>query len=318
MLARFAAVLAALLIVANPALAAPADAVMNKEGYWAIDVDGDRCVASMTLQGGATFLFHATAGEVALGLFSRTVLPKGKTLGLEVDGGVIDLPASFGEDHDVVFLNGTLEASSLARLRAAHQLRVLIDGRSVAAMNLEGTGFPDAVDSVIACSHGQAGWWGKGVPAAGATPAGSLAYNKEDVWLLAPMETAGVCIAQAEMSEKGRYLQFLQRNADLTIAVWSSGSALRRGRKGVLAMDGASYDFTPNYDSKTFMVIDGDLAGEPMTFLRATTGLAVNIDGKPLIDARLDDTGFPRILDDLAACARGETGWWTPNAKVGR
>ena len=39
-----------------PAFSAAKDAVMNKEGYWGIDVDGRACAASMTLQGGSTFL----------------------------------------------------------------------------------------------------------------------------------------------------------------------------------------------------------------------------------------------------------------------
>jgi hypothetical protein len=57
-------------------------------------------------------------------------------------------------------------------------------------------------------------------------------------------------------------------------------------------------------------------SGEPMSVLKATKGLALLIDGKALVDLDLSGTGFPKILDELAACSRGETGWWTPNAAV--
>ena len=317
MLARFAAVLTALLIAANPALASVADAVTNKEGYWKVDADGDSCAASMMLQGGSVFLLRGHEGDVAVALFAGAVLPKGKTLGLEADGETIDLPATFPKEHTLVYLDGVLDAPSLAKLRGARQLRVLIDGQAVAAMTLEGTGFPGALDSLVACSRGQSGWWGKGVQHDGSPPpakSGDPVYNTEDVWVLAPSEDPGVCLAQAATEEKGRYLQLLQQGDEVTVAVWSPEKALSKGRKGALVMDGGSYDFTPSYDGKTLMIVDGSLAGEPMTVLKATKGFTLRIDGKALVDLDLSGTGFPKILDELAACSRGETGWWTPNA----
>ena len=315
MLARFGAVLAAVLILANPASASPENAVMNKEGYWSIDVDGDSCAGSMALQGGSIFLLRGHQGDVLAALFSRALLPKGKTLSLEADGQAIDLPATFAKDRTLVYLNGAIDAPSLARLRAARRLRVLVDGQAVAEMTLEGTGFPGALDSLVACSQGQSGWWGKGVPHDGPPPKPkTYVYNTEDVWVLAPLEDAGMCFAQAATDEKDWYLQFVQRGADITIAVRSSGRGLPRGRKGELVMDGGTFVVTPSYDGKTLMVLDGSLTDQALNVLKATKGLTLRIDGKVLVDGNLDGTGFPKILDELAACARGETGWWTPNA----
>lgn len=318
MFARFAAVLTAFLIAANPAAASVDNAVMNKEGYWSVDADGDSCAASMMLQGGSVFLLRGHEGDVTVALFARAVLPKGKTFSLEIDGRAVDLPARFLEEGTTVYLDGALDAPSLASLRGARQMRILIDGQAVAAMTLEGTGFPDALDSLVACSHGKAGWWGKGVSSDGPAPVkpGDFAYNAEDVWMITPMEDAGVCLAQAATEEKGRYLQILQRGDGVTVAVWSSGPALRKGHKGALVLDGGSFDFTPSYDGKTLMIVDGSLAGEPMSVLKATKGFTLMIDGKALVDLDLSSTGFPKILDELAACSRGETGWWTPNAAV--
>lgn len=290
---------------------------MNKEGYWGIDVDRGACAASMTLQGGSIFLLRAEAGEVSVALFTQTPMPKGKSLSLDVDGRMIKLPATLLDKRTTVFLDGALDAPSLASLRIGRTLRVLLDDQTVATMTLEGTGFAGAVDGVVACSKGEPGWWGKGVSRDGEAAPADLVYNKEDVWTLIPADKPGGCVAQAEVGEGGRFLQIIRHNDDVTVAVWSSGPALRRGRKGVLSVDGVSFDFVPAYDGKTYMVLDGTLAGEPLQALRASKGVEVSIDGKVLVNANLEGTGFPLILDELAACARGETGWWTPNATVG-
>jgi hypothetical protein len=79
-------------------------------------------------------------------------------------------------------------------------------------------------------------------------------------------------------------------------------------------MDGGAFDFTPSFDGKTLMIVDGSLTGEVMVLLKATKGFTLLIEGKALVDVNLSGTGFPKILDELAACSRGETGWWTPNA----
>lgn len=312
--------MAASFVVVSSAAAAPEDAVMNKEGFWSIDVDDGSCAASMTLQGGAVLLLRGDRGEVSAALFSRTALPKGKTLGLVADDQAIEVPAAFGEGRTVVYYDGVFDAASLSRLRGARQLRILIDGRPVAAMTLEGTGFPGAIDGVAACSKGESGWWGNGVDLAaadGPVSDSDIVYNKEDAWALIPIGSKeGGCLAQAVIEADGRLLQFLQKGDFVTIAVASTGKALRRGRKGLLEFGGERFDFVPAYDGRSYMMVDGDLAGEPLTALRAARDLTVRVDGKPLAEVNLEGTGFPLILDELAACARGEPGWWTANAKV--
>ncbi|PZQ54225.1 MAG: hypothetical protein DI570_23285 [Phenylobacterium zucineum] len=291
---------------------------MNKEGFWGIDVDGGACAASMMLQGGTTFLLRAQDGSVTVALFSAAALPKGKTLRLAADDKTIDLPASFGEGRTVVFQDGELDPAAIAGLRAARQLRVLVDDRQVAAMALEGTGFAGAIDGVVACSKGEAGWWGKGVQVAAAAPAtDDLVYNKEDAWALIPFASPrDGCIAQAAIGDGAQFLHFVQRGEAVALAVASTGKPLRRGRKGVLDLGGERFEFAPIYqDGNTYMTVDGALVGEPMEALRASKGLSVLIDGKPFVEVSLEGSGFPLILDELAACARGEQGWWTANAE---
>jgi hypothetical protein len=163
---RLAAMLAFSAILAPlQAVAAPQDAIFNKEGYWGIDVDHGACAASMTLQGRSVFLLRAVNGRVTFGLFGRAPLARGKVVRLETEAYGFDFRASYGDDGASLFYNGDLDAKALAALRLARRVRILADGRQVAAMTFEGTGFPDALDGVVACSQGDSGWWGKGVGA---------------------------------------------------------------------------------------------------------------------------------------------------------
>lgn len=322
MLARFAAVLAVLLLAVSPAFAAVKDAVKNKEGYWSVDAEGDACYAGMTLQGGAQLSFRGIRGDVSLALFSETALPKGKTLSLQADDHAIDLSATVFPDLTGVFIDGNLDAPSLARVREARQLRLLMGGRPIATMTLEGTGLSDVLDSLVACSNGKVGWWGKGVAVEGAAPSAApaepvkYAYNPEDAWMIVPLENVGSCLAQAATDDEDRVLQFLQQGADITIAITSPGATLPRGRKGELVLDAGTFNFKPDYDGKALIVMDGALTDEALNLLKTTKAFALRVDGKVLVDGDLDGSGFPKILDELAACSRGETGWWTANAAV--
>ncbi len=310
---RFAAVIALCLLAVNAATAAPQDAVMNKEGYWGIDVDGSACAASMTLQGGAVFLLRGEDGDVSVALFTRSAMPRGKTLGLDIDGRVIELPASFVEERTAVYLDGALEPSALASLMAARQMRVLVDGRVVAAMTLEGTGLAGAVDGLVACSRGQAGWWGKGVQAAAAEAPASqdapaFVYNREGVWGITVREDPRVCIAQAAVGD--RNLQFLAVRNVVGIGVASPGGPLPKGRKGLIETDTQRIAFGVNRDPDDYMTSDDPLSAEALESLRSAAWLRVTVGGRAVIEADLQGSGFADLLPAVAACSRGEKGWW--------
>lgn len=310
---RFAAVIASCLFVVSSAVAAPQDAVMNKEGYWGIDVDGSACAASMTLQGGSVFLLRGEGGDVSLALFAKSAMPKGKTLGLDIDGRVIELPASFVEGRTTVYLDGALEPSALAGLMGARQMQVLIDGRAVAAMSLEGTGLSGVIDGLVACSKGQAGWWGKGVQAevAGAPApqdASGFVYNREGVWAIAVREDPRVCIAQAAVGD--RDLQFLAVGNVVGVGVVSSGGSLPKSRKGLIETDTQRIAFSVNRGSDTYITSDDPLSAEALEALRSATWLKVLVGGRAVIEADLQGSGFADLLPAVVACSRSEKGWW--------
>lgn len=100
----FHALVLSVALLAQPALAAPEDAVMNKEGYWGIDVDNGACAASMTLQGGSIFLLRALDGEVTFGLFGvKSPIRKGRAGRIETDAGGFDFEPTYGEDAMTLF-----------------------------------------------------------------------------------------------------------------------------------------------------------------------------------------------------------------------
>ncbi|HEX4710238.1 hypothetical protein [Phenylobacterium sp.] len=318
---RLAAILAFGAILAPlPTAAAPQDAVLNKEGYWGIDVDHGACAASMTLQGGSVFLLRAQDGQVTFALFGRAPLARGKVVRLETEAYGFDFRASYGEDGASLFYDGDLDAKALAALRLARQVRVLADGRQVAAMTFEGTGFPGALDGVVACSQGDSGWWGRGVGAqvtdTGPRPdrgADGPVFNAEGDWAIAVGEDPGVCVAQASVDEHMQ-IQILAGLGRLGLAVGSDAD-LRRGRRGKVETDGYAFDFNPGYGGRRYVSSNEPFDNAALAALHRAKWLRVSIDGRTLLDIDLTDTGFAALLDSVAACSKGEKGWWGDGAK---
>jgi hypothetical protein len=298
-------------------LAAPQDAVMNKEGYWGIDVDNGACAASMTLQGGAVFLLRAQEGQVTFGLFAPKPLPRGKAGRIETEAYGFDFKPSYGEDAITLYYADNFDARALAALRLAKQARILVDGRMVTAMTLEGTGFEGALDGVIACSNGQSGWWGKGVGAGSAAvdDAEAPPLHKDGFWMAATIEsTPGVCVGTAKVDDEYAFSIIVGQKA-MSFGVTGTKD-MRRGRKGRLQTDAYSADFRPAYDGSNYLYPAADLDSQAAFALRRARTVVVSVDGKALVDMAFEGTGYAEVLSDLAACAAGEKGWWGEGAKA--
>ena len=324
---RLGAILSAAAVLLAPptASAAAKDAVMNKEGYWGIDVDGGACIASMTLQGGAVFLLHAKDSGVTFALLGRAPLAKGKVVRLETEAYGFDFKATYGDDATSLYYDGELDARALAALRLASQVRILADGRQLAAMTFEGTGFGGALDGVTACSRGEKGWWGPGVGAksAGNGPAADQptrkpVYDKQEIWAIIVGKTPGICVAQAELDDKRR-LQILAADGRLGLAVASDGGPLPRGRKGRVKTEAYTFDFKPQYDDDgAYMSADQPFDSQALFALSRARWMGVTVDGKELVDAAVETTGFADVLTSVAACSKGEKGWWGEGAPAAR
>lgn len=313
---RVCAILAMATVLLGPATAsaAPKHAVLNKEGYWGVDVDHGACVASMTLQGGTVFLLRAVDGQVGFGLFSRAPMVRGKVVRLETEAYGFDFRAAYGEDATSLYHDGDLDSRALAALRLARQVRILTDGRQVAAMTFEGTGFEGALDGVIACSRGEKGWWGPGL---GAEPASDKAaaepvLNKEGFWSIAT-GNPGVCAAQAQVTEHLQ-LRVLAAGGRMGFAVESDDKPLPKGRKGRAETDGYAFDFEPAYGGKHFVGMEKPFDSQALFALARAKWVRLTVDGRELVDAPLEGSGFAELLDSVAACSRGEKGWWGEGA----
>lgn len=314
----FHALVLTVALLAQPALAAPEDVVMNKEGYWGIDIDNGACAASMTLQGGSIFLLRALDGEVTFGLFGvKSPIRKGKTGRIETDAGGFDFAASYGEDAMTLFYAETFDAKALEVLRPARQLRILIDGAPVTTMTLEGTGFEGALDGVMACSKGQSGWWGKGASAAdaaGAKP--ELVYHPDGVWTIVVSED--VCIATAAAPDD-RFLQLLAFAGNTALAVGSNAGPLPRGGEVRVETDGYAFNFKPDYDEDAkYLTSDDPLESADLFALRRAKSVRMRVGRRELLNVQLEGDTFFEVVENVAACARGEKGWWGEGAKPAR
>lgn len=310
-----------LMLAPLPAAAAVKDAVMNKEGFWAIDVDNGACAASMTLQGGAVFLLRAQDGAVTFGLFGvKTPIRKGKAGRMETEAGGFDFKPSYGEDAKTLYYEGEFDAPALATLRPARQLRILIDGTPVTAMTLEGTGFESALDGVIACSRGQSGWWGQGVVAqtASADDEGAPPLHKDGVWLMEALKTdTGICVASAKVDDAYAFSVIAAVPNAMSFGVTSSDK-MRRGSRGQMKTDAFTAAFKPAYEGATYLYPEEDLDSQAAFALRRAMTVAIIVDGKTLVDMNFEGTGYQDVLLDLAECAAGRKGWWGEGAPQAR
>lgn len=280
--------------------AAAKDAVLNKEGYWSIDVDDGACAASMGIEGGQILLLRALKGAVTFAVFSPDKrLPKGKAGQLEADGVSFAFAPTFTDDARALYYDGDLSQSALAALRAAEALRLSVDRREVTAVSLKGTGLAGALDGVIACSKGEKGWWGEGVQVAAAEPA-------EDIWEVRA-DKDGLCTAMARAPDDAALIFVASRQG--VVATVGSKALGRRGKKGFFELDGYSFEFRPNYDGADFLSA-GQVDSQTLFLLRRTKDLRITIDGREVLNVHVEGSGLDVALDRLAACARGEPGPW--------
>lgn len=318
-MAAWAAILA-IFVSPAPALGAAKDAVLNKEGYWAIDVDGPACAASMTLQGGATFLLRAQEGRLTFGLFTRGSMTPAKAGLIETEAYGVDFVPSYLNNNATMFFKQDLDARAIAALRLARQVRILADGRPVAAMTFEGTGFEGALDGVLACSKGQAGWWGQGLGGksgdtrrASPIPAGDKAVlNKEGIWRVGA--DGDRCYASASLKKGGLFILKAQAG-QLTFAT-GVDRPLQQGRRGSFQTEAYTFEFEPSYTKDGALYFRDALNQNAIAALRLATDFRISVDGREVMEAHVQGTGLDRVLDALTQCSAGKTGWWGVGAKL--
>ena len=311
----------AMLLGSGPAAAD--DSALNDEGFWSVgrgEADNTSCMASLSVRAGGMFILRAEAGEVWFAVGAKAPLRGGKTAELSTEAYSFDFTPSLSRGG-ALMADGPLNERALAALRLARGLIVRLDGREVFNADVQGTGLEGALDAAVACSQGKSGWWGPGVGAErladGPVPnkkADDPDYNKEGIWAVAVSEDPGVCVAQAVAADH-RHLQILAGSGQVGLAVGTDGEDLPRGRKGKVETDAYAFDFKPEYGADSYMAAAEPFDSQAIFALQRAKWIRVTVDGQELVDAALEDSGFADLLDSVAACSRGEKGWWGEGAR---
>lgn len=311
---------AALLLGAGPAAAD--DSALNKEGFWTVgrgDAKSETCMASLPTKAGPMLLLQAVSGEVTLVVGTQAPMRRGKKGVITTESYSFEFQPAYNDARDLVFSESSLDARAQAALKLANGVAVGVDGRELLNANLQGTGIENALEAVIACSKGEAGWWGPGVaaPPVVATkendPGTERPLHKDGLWTLA---ADGDGCSAAVPIEGGGALVLIAANGGRDIMVGAGAAAtFKRGRKGRLETDGYRLDFKPTYDGDDYLQLDRFLDSDGFLALRRATSLRITIDGREEVNVALDGSGFPDVFASLQACGRGETGWWGDGAK---
>jgi len=314
---RIVALFAVGVVLFGAGRAAADDSVLNKEGFWTVgrgEPDNTSCMASLPTKGGGMFILRAEAGEVWFAVGAKAPLRSGKTAELSTEAYSFGFTPSLSPGG-VLMADGPLNERALAALRLARGLVVRLDGREVFSADVQGTGLEGALDAIAACAAGKSGWWGPGVGAAqvATAPEPEPVLNKEGFWAVAPAADPGLCTAIAKVDD---HLTFalVAGHGRLGFGV-GSDTDFKRGRKGRFSTDSYSFDFRPAYEDANYFYAADDLDSQAAFALGRAKTAKISIDGRDIVDMELDGTGHAQLLTDLAACARGEKGWWGEGAK---
>jgi hypothetical protein len=79
--------------------------------------------------------------------------------------------------------------------------------------------------------------------------------------------------------------------------------------------DAFSFDFKPTYGGERYLASDAPLDSQALVVLRRAKWIRVRVGGGVVVDAGLEGSGFADLLDSVAACSKGETGWWGDGAR---
>jgi hypothetical protein len=92
---------------------------------------------------------------------------------------------------------------------------------------------------------------------------------------------------------------------------------VRRGKRGILTIDAASFDFEPDVTDEGLLFFE-DANGRGLAALRTAHNLAVRVDGREVLEVSVENTGLEGALDAVIACSQGKSGWWGPGVGAER
>lgn len=292
------------------------DVGFNKERAWRVgreEADSPACYAQiMTQKGSLTLVANRLA--VTFVVTTDDAMKPGREARLATDAYSFYFVPRFEGDNTSVYSAGGLNQAAMAALRLARSIDVTVDRRTVFSINVEGSGLAEALDGLKACAAGQSGWWGPGVAQAAADLIRPPPMNKEGVWSLSAGPEPGACAASLG-ADDDKSLVLIGGPAGVVVML-TSANGFPKGRKGSLVLDGVAYAFTKLPETPNLLPMAEILGPEALAdFARAGT-LEVLLEKRSVALVKLEGTGHAELLKDLAACVRGEPGWWGEGTKA--
>jgi hypothetical protein len=151
---------------------------------------------------------------------------------------------------------------------------------------------------------------------AGPAAADDSARNKEGFWTVG-RGSAKSEVCMASLGAQGGAMFILRASAGEVAFVVGVKSPMRRGKKGVLATDAYSFDFAPAFnDEGDMLFFDGVMNDRALAALKLARALGVTIDGRTVLDAKVEGTGLENAIEAVIACSKGQSGWWGPGVEV--
>lgn len=308
-------ILGCILLILSASAAAADESALNKEGYWLVgrgDAESTSCIASTNAEDGTMLLIQVQPGHFDFIVGKDRAMRKSKAGVLIVDGARFAFAPDYSDDRKTLFFEDP-GARAITAVKSARQVIVEVEGHELLNIVVADTGLAGALDATAACAEGKSGWWGPGVVAQPAQPKPDaeqpMAMHKGGVWQMESGVEPGVCSAAAPLAD-GFAFVLVAADGQMSFGI-GAPKAMKRGRKGRVETDKYSFDFTPGYDGKDYMFAKENLDAQAQFALRRATSVFIYIDDKPLIDMGFEDFTHAEIMDDLAACSRGEKGWWS-------
>jgi hypothetical protein len=151
---------------------------------------------------------------------------------------------------------------------------------------------------------------------AGPAAADDSARNKEGFWTVG-RGSAKSEVCMASLAAQGGTMFILSASPDGVSFVVGSKSPLRRGKKGTIATDAYSFDFEPAFNDKgDLLFFDGVMNDRALAALKLARALGVTVDGRTVLDAKVEGTGLENAIEAAVACSKGQSGWWGPGLEV--
>lgn len=151
---------------------------------------------------------------------------------------------------------------------------------------------------------------------AGPAAADDSARNKEGFWTVGRGEaTSDNCMASMT-TQSGEILMLRAAAGEVGFAVGANGP-MRRGSKAKITTGAYSFDFAPVFnDKRDLLYLDGVMDDRALAALKLARDVAVSVEGRTVLSADLEHTGFENALEALVACSNGKSGWWGPGVEV--